>query len=163
MNAQERVYKEKIGTSPICEHKNLEILKKKLLEVSASHAIKRYLDLGCGSGEVTRFVAQLTNPDEVHCVEISEASIKQASKLGICCRKLDLNEERLPYHSNWFDLVTAFEIIEHIWNKDNVLEESFRVLRFGGVLYFDNSKLVILAQQDSSYLWLSSHAFQSIS
>ena len=49
------------------------------------------------------------------------------------------DELNQTYYTKAFDnsshiyLVTAFEIIGHIWNKDNVLEESFRVLRPQGV------------------------------
>jgi ubiquinone/menaquinone biosynthesis C-methylase UbiE len=134
-------YNDKIVTSPIFDEKNLRILKKRVLQAVSKHSVKTYLDLGCGSGELTLFTSKLVNPVEIHGIEVSDSSREQALKFNICCKSSDLNQN-MPYPDKSFDLVSAFEIIEHLWNKDGFLKECYRVLRPGGYLIITTPNLL---------------------
>jgi len=91
---------------------------------------KKILELGCGEGSLAYEVKAITDP-QVYGLDISSSSIKLAKKKGIIARKADLNKG-IPFKDNVFDLVFSNQVIEHIYNTDVFLKESFRVLKKGG-------------------------------
>lgn len=56
-------------------------------------------------------------------------------------KKCNVNKDRLPYNDNTFDEVYAKNIFEHTLNFDNLLVESYRVLKHGGciTIFTDNA------------------------
>ena len=48
---------------------------------------------------------------------------------------VDFNSQKLPFKSNFFDVIISLAVIEHIENIDNFVGEAFRVLRPGGIFY----------------------------
>ena len=91
---------------------------------------KKILELGCGEGSLTYEIKVITDA-QVYGLDISSSSIKLAKKKGIIARKADLNKG-IPFKDNVFDLVFSNQVIEHIYNTDVFLKESFRVLKKGG-------------------------------
>ena len=94
----------------------------------------RMLDLGCGYGGLTRYVANYLKISEIHGIDIDDACLEQAKLKGIHTYNLDLNSARLPFPDGFFDLVISFGVLEHLVFFDNQLRESFRVLAKGGYL-----------------------------
>ena len=105
----------------------------KILTVLDSYAFNRMLDLGCGYGNLTRSIAEYLDISEVYGVDLDEQRLSIAKSRGISTLMLDLNKERLPFPDCYFDLVTSFGVIEHLIYWDNLISESFRVLRDGGI------------------------------
>lgn len=93
--------------------------------------IGRALDIGCGSGSTGLFLKQFFN--EIYGADISSYLTNNAKEL-IKFSKIDLNFERLPYPDENFDLVTAFQVIEHLENPFLIMREAHRVLRPEGFL-----------------------------
>jgi methionine biosynthesis protein MetW len=91
--------------------------------------IRRILDLGCGKGELAEMLSLYLKAKEVIGVDIDEEALKVASKLyHIMTIKVDLNAGKLPFKDNYFDLILMSEVVEHVYNTDYVLSESWRVL-----------------------------------
>jgi ubiquinone/menaquinone biosynthesis C-methylase UbiE len=63
-----------------------------------------------------------------------ERFLRRCREKGFEVVQADLNIESLPLENDSVDFVTAFEVIKHIWNKDNMLEEAYRVLKYEGLL-----------------------------
>jgi len=103
-------------------------------DVLAEH--KRMLDLGCGSGDLTILVAKLLNVNEVYGVDIDEDKAKMAKDKGVIAERCNLNNDKLPFPNNFFDYVTAFDVLEHIVNIDHCLKEVRRVLKDTGSFIF---------------------------
>ncbi len=55
---------------------------------------------------------------------------------GLSLTTLQAVGEELPFKSNYFDLVTSFQVLEHTRIPKKVLSEAVRVLKPGGYLYF---------------------------
>jgi SAM-dependent methyltransferase len=96
----------------------------------------RILDVGCGIGTYVQRLREYTS--EVYGVDISLARLREG------CRSvpnlLASVGEHLPFCAEWFDLVLLNEVIEHVRDDRQTLEECLRVLRPGGhvVIYAPN-------------------------
>ena len=115
-----------MSSPPVTRRAVLKLLKK--------HNVKacRYLDLGCGDGNFTLEIANLVEAREIVGVDISEQALSLAQRKDVKTFKVDLENGPLPYPDNYFDLVTAIEVVEHLRTVDNLLMQTFRVLRPGG-------------------------------
>lgn len=129
MNASlEKFYGEKElgGSSP---HQ-----KKKILEILNAADIRgdTYLDMGIGAGYSTFEIANQINANKIYGIDISDKAVNAAITRGIMASKIDINNEKLPFPDAFFDVVTGFEIIEHLTDSDNFLSECYRVIKPGG-------------------------------
>ena len=90
----------------------------------------KILDLGCGGGH-----ERLNTYGTVYGIDISRESIKNAKKIYPHAIEGDITK-RLPYKSNFFDVVFCSEVFGHIDKKDKekFLQEIKRVLMPGGYL-----------------------------
>lgn len=95
------------------------------------------LDVGCGDG---LFVAEmdqrlgLSQRSWRLCgVDYSAAKVEQARTRGYEFERCNL-EEGLPFEDESFDVITAGELIEHLYDPDGFLAEMHRALRAGGHL-----------------------------
>lgn len=50
-------------------------------------------------------------------------------------KKVDLEKNKLSYPHNYFDFIFCRNVIEHLSSADNMLKESFRVLKPGGKIF----------------------------
>ncbi|MCS7093681.1 MAG: methyltransferase domain-containing protein [Candidatus Aenigmarchaeota archaeon] len=88
---------------------------------------KRILNVGCGSDTYgTHFVDLYPTRKEVV--------------------KCNVDEERLPFRSNFFDEVYSKNLLEHLRNPSFCLKEMKRVLKKGG-------ELVIITDNASYWVW----------
>lgn len=109
-------------------------LRKKILKIlnTADVSGEKYLDIGIGAGYSTLEIANQINAKEIYGIDISDKAVDAAITMGIIASKIDINNEKLPFPDAFFDVVTGFEIIEHLTNSDNFLSECYRVLKPGG-------------------------------
>jgi len=93
---------------------------------------KKVLDIGCRDGTLTRhFIAgnDVTGADiDAHALE------RAAGMLGIRTMQFDLNGPNWPFEPASFDVVVAAEVLEHLFNPEQVLEHISRILKPGGML-----------------------------
>jgi len=106
-----------------------------------------YLDVGSGTCTTTQFVVNALRPGRVICADIDERLLERCRERGFEIVKADLNTETLPLESGTVDLVTALEVVEHLWDKDNMLKEVHRVLKQGGLLILSTLNLVAWANR----------------
>ncbi|PIS12398.1 hypothetical protein COT70_01095 [candidate division WWE3 bacterium CG09_land_8_20_14_0_10_47_33] len=69
-----------------------------------------------------------------HFVDLDSRVVRRLGEAG--GKALVGNVEDLPYRSEVFDLVCAFEVLEHIEGDEKALSEIHRVLRWGGFFVF---------------------------
>lgn len=93
----------------------------------------KVLDAGCGSGYGS---AEFSAAVSVVAADISADAVRHArenfQRPGLTF--LQASCEAMPFADATFDLVTAFEVIEHLNNWQQLLTEAKRVLKPGGIL-----------------------------
>lgn len=98
-----------------------------------SHGPVAVLDAGCGSGYGT---AELAGAASVTAADISAEALIYArenfARPGV--RFVNAACEALPFADDAFDLITAFEVIEHLERWPDLLTEARRVLKTSGIL-----------------------------
>ena len=105
----------------------------------------RILDVGCGTGAN---LLMLSKYGEAEGVDVSEDALAFCRERGLDKVRLGAAEE-LPYEDNSFDLVTAFDVVEHMDDDLAGLTEMQRVLRPGGrVLLFVPTFMFLWGLQD---------------
>jgi 2-polyprenyl-3-methyl-5-hydroxy-6-metoxy-1,4-benzoquinol methylase len=90
----------------------------------------KVLELGGGIAELSRRMTE--KGIKVTFVDLSDANLAKAAKLGLETHKLDLNLGLPPFEDSTFDGVVMLEIIEHVVAAEFLLKEIHRVLKPGG-------------------------------
>ena len=98
----------------------------------------KHLDLGCGDNPRNPFLA-----DDLYGVDIVE---RYDTKLQFEYKTCNLSLEKLPFLDNYFDSVSAYDLLEHIPRVHmekgltrfpfvELMSEIYRVLKLGGQLF----------------------------
>ena len=89
---------------------------------------KSILDVGCGDGSICKKIGEIVRASQLQGVEINQKAIGVARRAKTEATAVNLDEDDLPF-DNYFDLVVALEILEHLFDPDHVVKEIKRVLR----------------------------------
>jgi len=87
------------------------------------------VDVGCGTGANLKWLNKFGN---VIGIDNSQAAVEFCQKYGNAKWG---TADRLPFKNDSCDLVTAFDVLEHMSNDTVVLKEWHRVLKIDGYLY----------------------------
>ncbi len=90
-----------------------------------------FLDLGCDNGVLSKKIAGKIGTDKIYGVEIVEERIRIAENNGLEVRNFDLNK-KFDFDDNFFNVIHANQVIEHLYNSDNFISEIYRILKPGG-------------------------------
>lgn len=93
----------------------------------------RFLDIGCSLGYAVEAGVKLGW--DAHGVDLSSQAVEICRDRGLNCQWVA--GETLPYPDGYFDLVTAWHVIEHVPDVATTLREWSRVLKPGGVLVME--------------------------
>lgn len=104
---------------------------KNILDLLEYNPTANFLDLGCDDGLLTSQLADKVNTKNIFGVEINDERIKLAESRNVTVRKFDLNSN-FNFESNFFDVIHANQVIEHIHSSDTFLAEVYRSLKDGG-------------------------------
>jgi ubiquinone/menaquinone biosynthesis C-methylase UbiE len=120
----------------------IEGLEQSIIAEQVDHiGACRVLEIGCGTGRFSGFLAQLGC--QVHALDITPAMLEQAQKLrGHICNVAWTNAsaEMLPFMNASFDLVVALKVLPHVVDLASALTDIARVLHHKGraILEFYN-------------------------
>lgn len=106
---------------------------KKLLEKEFEPFRKnnRILDIGCGDGHFLEVAKSLGW--EVFGTEYVDDVVGICVEKGITMHKGKLDPDN--YHPDYFDVITSFEVMEHINNPIEEVSNVNKILRFKGAFY----------------------------
>lgn len=116
-------------------------LIEELLKWAQVNSAQKILDVGCGIGGSTLYLAQKFNASATGItlspVQAGRATERaQAAGLGETTQLQVADALNMPFADNSFDLVWSLESGEHMADKQKFLQECYRVLKPGGTLIF---------------------------
>lgn len=92
----------------------------------------KILEIGCYTGKLVEMAAQLGVKESIG-IEILSKAAAYGNSLGRDIRNMYLHECNFP--SNYFDVIQAHHVLEHIPNLPETLDEIWRVLKPNGIFY----------------------------
>mmetsp|Transcript_115834 Transcript_115834/g.216843 ORF Transcript_115834/g.216843 Transcript_115834/m.216843 type:complete len:440 (-) Transcript_115834:29-1348(-) len=109
----------------------------KMLEFSKTTSPAKVLDVGCGIGGTSRYLAKKFPSADVTGITISPEQIRRGTQLaqerGITNAQFKLVDAlNMTFEDNTFDFVWACESGEHMPDKEKYVQEMVRVLKPGG-------------------------------
>jgi len=145
----------------LCE--NSHEYRKKRFGVERINNIKKYLkvdkpkilDVGCSTG----FFVEAAIENNCKCIgiDLNPSAIDFGKKRGLELYKKDL----LDVTDLNFDVITLFDVLEHLINPSEILDKIFNILKKGGLvsIYVPNydSASRILMGKDAHFIWPTHH------
>ena len=98
------------------------------------------LDCGCWDGTDTIRAGNIIGTKNLYGIEVSREKAKEASKKGVKAKISDLNK-KFQYNDNFFDVVVASHVIEHLVEVKLFVKEIYRVLKKNGYLVIGTPNL----------------------
>lgn len=95
----------------------------------------RYLDVGCGNGFITSFVADAFA--EVHGIDMEPerlAEFRERTRANGKFHVEEMSASDMRFADGHFHFITSFEVLEHVPDLEGGVNEIVRVLAPGGVL-----------------------------
>lgn len=114
-------------------------------ETLGIHAGLRILEIGCGTGSITKWLAQCAGPNHVLAVDFSSTMLEKAKAKGIPARFLQLDICQQPPPEGEFDIALCFQVFPHFRDQAIALKNIASSLRFQGrlvVLHFVGSEQI---------------------
>lgn len=110
---------------------------------------ERILDVGSNGGDLTSKIAKLFPNSMTYAIDAYEKVIIYAKSRHPEVNFLRADAQKLPFKSNYFDLIFCLETLEHILFPQRALKEIRRCLRKNGavVISMDSGSLLF------SFIW----------
>lgn len=101
----------------------------------------RVLDLGCDDGQLVKErITKFVGTTDIWGVDIDKKTLEKAKRRGIRTFCQDLNKP-LSFENDFFDVVQANQVVEHLWDTDTFLAEVYRVLKPQGYFLVSTENL----------------------
>jgi len=117
-----------------------EDCKKSILNLTEKNPDAKILDCGCWTGEFTKQVAEEIGTENVFGIEIDKKAKNKAEEKGIKILGSDLNK-KWNFEDNSIDVITANQVIEHLYDTDNFVKEIHRILKPNGYAIISTNNL----------------------
>ncbi|MBP7652988.1 class I SAM-dependent methyltransferase [Candidatus Dependentiae bacterium] len=123
------------------EHSILTGRHKLVYDIFSKKKSDSHLDIGCGDGNFTKLIGSVCGVKKLCGIETSDSGLKSSAANNVQAVSLKVDEEKFPFPDNCFDSIYAGAIIEHLFNTDFFFEQTYRVLKPGGLFVVDTPNL----------------------
>ena len=111
----------------------------------------KILDIGCAFGYFLKFCRQLGF--ETYGIDVSDYAIHQIKGIAEAEAYVSDIQFGTPFKEDFFDLVTMFEVIEHLERPIDALKEIQRILKPNGLLILATSNVNSVARYIKRKTW----------
>jgi len=108
----------------------LRIIKTYVTRALQEKQKVKIMNVGCGTGGTIDMLEKFGTVDNV---DISEDAIKYMKQNGYT-RITKVDDIKLPFKNKSYDMVVAFDVLEHIENQTGAMKEWNRILKDDGVV-----------------------------
>ena len=130
---------------PLTTQRYIALLKK---FAQRTHG-RKLLDIGCGLGQFVHTAVR--EGWAAHGIDLSEPAVRICKNYNVPASCVDLFDEKLHPHS--YDVVSMFELIEHISNPTVFLKRALSLVRPGGILYLTTPNFNALDRRVLGLQW----------
>lgn len=107
---------------------------------------KNILDIGCYDGTFLSLIKNRNN--NFFGLEASDWGVEQSRKREVKVGQYFFDgKNKFPYEDNFFDVIVAGEVIEHIYDTDFFLAETYRILKSEGKLLLSTPNVASLGRR----------------
>ena len=114
--------------------------KKRLIEIMNINSKDKIIDVGSGTGDLTKIILKENKNALIYSVDLNLEMLNEAKKRFNEQQKknikfINANAENLPFENNFFDKYVISFCLRNITYIEKALNESFRILKPGGIFY----------------------------
>ena len=114
--------------------------KKRLIEVMNINSNDRIIDVGSGTGDISKIILKENKDVSIYSVDLNLKMLNEAKKQFNNQQQkkikfINANAENLPFENNFFDKYVISFCLRNITYIEKALHESFRILKPGGIFY----------------------------
>lgn len=133
-NKLSRVYDKSVLESQY-EKYRFDCITKKILGLIPKKKKLKVLDVGCGTGtfNISPIINKIKDA-EIYGVDISKKMIEVALGRFPKCRFKVADAHKLPFDSNFFDVVISRQVLEHLKEPLKAVKEMKRVVKKKGIV-----------------------------
>jgi len=140
----------RVKNSAINEH-DVAFSPRPLAGEGSGERVRRWLDLGCGSGHFTRILSARYPNAQGIALDLAQGMLLHAKNQGGANHWIAADAEHLPFADNQFDLLFSNLCLQWCSNLAQVLSEAKRTLRPGGLLAFTSLASGTLAELNAAW------------
>ncbi len=126
---------------------------RKMISEMVTHndaEILNVLDIGCGTGNLTKFFSEKQNCNVV-AIDISTEMLRVAKKKLEGVHFLSSTAGDTPFKKNSFDAVVGYSALHHLPDLEGFFLEIFRILKPGGLFVFGEPVESFLSENKTLY------------
>ena len=105
----------------------IEIEERIMISLLPKSSGGRLLDVGCGVGTISLELQK--KGFKVYGIDLSSVAIEKAKEKDINAVQCDVDKDGIPFNDNYFDVVWAGDVVEHVFDPIFLLKEMSRVLK----------------------------------
>ena len=112
---------------------------KTLRNMSSIKTIGKALEIGCGNGNGTRLIKKYFAPRDICAIDLDEKLIRIANKRNkdMSIKYEVMDASKLSFPDNYFDAIFDLDMIHHIPNWKDCIQELKRVLKPNGEIIIE--------------------------
>lgn len=143
-NIYKNLYSDKKNSGDLAKSPRIKIMASAINQLELKE--KNILDIGCYDETFLSLIKNRNN--SFFGLDASDWAVAESRKKGIQIQQFFFDDQtRLPFEGEFFNVASAGEILEHIYDTDFFLEEIRRVLKPGGKLILSTPNIASLGRR----------------